>query len=65
MVGLPRWGISHIAGPLPTQDKTDTEETHTAIHASSDIRPTIPVFERKKTFHALDRAITVIGDTGN
>jgi hypothetical protein len=26
------------------------------------IEPTIPVFEREKTVHALDRAATVIGD---
>jgi hypothetical protein len=27
--------------------------------------PTIPVFERAKTVHALDRAATVIGVSGN
>jgi hypothetical protein len=27
--------------------------------------PTIPVFERAKTVHAIDRAATVIGCTGN
>jgi hypothetical protein len=31
------------------------------IHASSGIQITIPVFERAKTVHALDRAATVIG----
>jgi hypothetical protein len=25
------------------------------------LEPTIPVFERAKTFHALDRAVTVVG----
>jgi hypothetical protein len=35
---------------------------HTDIDASSGIRPTIPVFERANTVHALDRAATVIGD---
>jgi hypothetical protein len=27
--------------------------------------PTIPVFKRAKTFHALDRAATVTGSQGN
>jgi hypothetical protein len=31
------------------------------IHASNGIRIQIPVFERVKTFHALDRETTVIG----
>jgi hypothetical protein len=31
--------------PLPSQANTDTKETHTGIHASSGIRPTVPVFE--------------------
>jgi hypothetical protein len=31
------------------------------IHALTGIRTQIPVFERVKTFHALDRATTVIG----
>jgi hypothetical protein len=33
----------------------------TDIHASSDIRTTIPVSDRTKIFHALDRFTTVIG----
>jgi hypothetical protein len=34
---------------------------HTDVHALSGNEPTIPVFERAKTVHALDRAATVIG----
>jgi hypothetical protein len=34
---------------------------HTDIHALSGIQPMIPVFERAKTVHALDREATVIG----
>jgi hypothetical protein len=29
------------------------------------LEPTIPVFKRAKTFHALDRAATVTGDDNN
>jgi hypothetical protein len=30
-----------------------------------EFEPTIPVLERAKTVHALDRAVTVIGDLGH
>jgi hypothetical protein len=32
------------------------------IHDLSGFKPTIPVFQRAETFHALDRAATVISD---
>jgi hypothetical protein len=32
------WGISSAARPLSRQDNTNTEETQTDIHASSEIR---------------------------
>jgi hypothetical protein len=37
-VGLLGRVISPVARPLPTQDNTNTEETRTNIHASSEIR---------------------------
>jgi hypothetical protein len=54
-------GDQHDERPLPTQDNKNTEQTQIDIHASSGIRTTIPVLEQVKTFHALDRATTVIG----
>jgi hypothetical protein len=50
---------SPIARPLPTQDNTNTEEMRTDIHASSRIRTHDPVFERVKTFDALDHVTAV------
>jgi hypothetical protein len=46
--------IRPVARPLPAQDNTNTEETLV------DVDATIPMFEREKTFHPLDRAIIVI-----
>jgi hypothetical protein len=40
---------------------TNTENTHTDIHARARFEPTTPLFERSKTVHALGRAATVIG----
>jgi hypothetical protein len=51
-VGLLGRGINPSQGRYITQ---------TDIHALSGIQPMIAVFERAKTFHALDRATTVIG----
>jgi hypothetical protein len=31
------------------------------MHASNRLEPMIPVFDQTKTFHALDRAATVVG----
>jgi hypothetical protein len=53
LAGLLGRGISSVTRPLAIQDHT---HTHTV-----GFKPTIPVFERGKKFHALDRAITVIG----
>jgi F420-0:gamma-glutamyl ligase-like protein len=53
-------GINPVARPLPKQNNKNTEETQTDIRASSGNRTTIQVVERDKTFHALDRAATVI-----
>jgi hypothetical protein len=46
-----------------TQDNTNTEQTHTDSHASSEIRTHDPSVwaDRAKTVHAVDRAATVIG----
>jgi hypothetical protein len=38
-----------------------TEKTHTDIHASRGFEPTISVFVRTKTIHALDGETTEIG----
>jgi hypothetical protein len=53
-------GDQPVARPLPTQDNTNTERTQTSMPPVG-FEPTIPVFEMAKTFHASDRAATVIG----
>jgi hypothetical protein len=57
-------GVSaHPKATAYTQNNTNTEKTYT-IQASMPwvgIEPTIPVFRRTKTVHALDRAAIVIG----
>jgi hypothetical protein len=59
-VGRTPWTVNQpVARPLPTQRTTHRRNTY--IHASSGIQPTIPVFERAKRVHTLDRAGTVIG----
>jgi hypothetical protein len=45
-----------------TQDSINTEQTHASMPWVA-FEPTIPVFERVKTVHALDHADTVIGKT--
>jgi hypothetical protein len=47
----PLTGDQPVAGPLPTHRTTQTQE----------FEPTIPIFERAKTDHALGRTATVIG----
>jgi hypothetical protein len=58
-VGLLGRGIS------PSQDRYLHTGQHKRrkndIHASVGYEPTNPAFERAKTVHALDRAVTVIG----
>jgi hypothetical protein len=43
------------------QDHTNTEKMLTDIRVLKGFEPTIPVFERAKSFYTLDRAVTVIG----
>jgi hypothetical protein len=50
-------GNQLVARPLPTHRTTQTSMPRVGFE------PTIPVFERAKTVHALDRAATVIGET--
>jgi hypothetical protein len=53
-------GDQPVARPLPKQN-TNTEVTQTSM-SRVGFESTIPVFERAKIFHALDRAATVIGN---
>jgi hypothetical protein len=58
----PSTGDQHVARPLHTHRTTQTENKRTQTSMSRvGFEPTIPVFEREKTIHALDRAATVIG----
>jgi hypothetical protein len=61
-VGLIGWGGHPVARPLPAHR---TSKTHNKLKQTSmpqvRFEPTIPVFERAKTVHALDRAATVTG----
>jgi hypothetical protein len=51
-----------VAWPLPTYRVAQTQNKRTQTTMPSvRFEPTIPVFERAKTVHALDRAATVIG----
>jgi hypothetical protein len=54
------WGISPSQGPLPTHRTTQTQNksTQTSI-PQVGFEPTVPMFERVKTVHALERAATV------
>jgi hypothetical protein len=51
-----------VARPLPARRtaKTQNKGTQTSMHKVG-FEPRIPVFDRAKTVHALDRAATVIG----
>jgi hypothetical protein len=53
--------IGHLARPLYIQDNINTEESGQTSKPWVGFEPTIPVFERTKTFDALDRAATVMG----
>jgi hypothetical protein len=56
-VGRTPWtGDQPVARPLPTQNK----RTQTSMPRVG-FEPTIPAFERAKTVHALDRAVSLIG----
>jgi hypothetical protein len=62
-VGRTPWkGDQPVARPLRTHRTTRTQNKRTQILMPGvGFEPTIPVFERAKTVHALDRAATVIG----
>jgi hypothetical protein len=56
-------GSAHRKAATYAQNNTDTELTHTQTFMSRvRFEPKIPLFERTKTVHALDRAATVIGN---
>jgi hypothetical protein len=59
---LPSTGDQPFARPLPTRRTTQTETKRPETSMPwMGIEPTIPVFERVRTVHALDCAATVIG----
>jgi hypothetical protein len=62
-VGRTTWtGVQPVARPLPTHRTTQTQNKRTQTSMPRvGFEPTIPVFERAKTVHALDGAATVIG----
>jgi hypothetical protein len=63
-VGRNPWtGDQPVARPLPTHRTTQTQNKRiqTSIPRVG-FEPRIPVFERAKIVHALDRAVTVIGN---
>jgi hypothetical protein len=62
-VGRTPWtGDQPVARPLPTRRTTETQNRRTQTSMPRvGFEPTIPVFERAKTVHALDSAAIVIG----
>jgi hypothetical protein len=55
-------GDQSVARPLPAHRTAQTQNKGTqASVAQVGFEPTIPVFERAKTVHVLDRAATVLG----
>jgi hypothetical protein len=57
----PWTGDQPVARPLPAHRTTQTQNKRTqATMLRMGFEPTIPVFERAKTVHTLDRAATVI-----
>jgi hypothetical protein len=56
-------GGSAVARPLSTYRTTRTQNKRTQTYMPLvGFEPTVPVFERAKTVHVLDRAATVIGE---
>jgi hypothetical protein len=54
-------GDQPAAGPLPAHRTTQTQNKRTQTSMPRvGFEPTIPVFERAKTVHALDRMAAVI-----
>jgi hypothetical protein len=57
----PWTGDQPVARPLPTHRTTQTQNKRTQTSMPQvGLEPTIPVFERASTVHALDLAATVI-----
>jgi hypothetical protein len=60
----PWTGDQPVARPLPTHTTAQTQNKRTQTSMPLvGFEPTIPVFERAKTVHALDSAATVTGHT--
>jgi hypothetical protein len=60
----PSTGHQPVARPLPTERTPSTQNKRTQPSMPRvGFEPTIPVFERAKTVHVLDRAAAVIGDS--
>jgi hypothetical protein len=58
----PCMGDQPVARPLSTHRTTQAQNKRRQTPMPRvGFEPTIPVFERAKTVHALDRAVTVIG----
>jgi hypothetical protein len=58
----PWTGDQHFARPVPAHRTTQTQNKRTQTSMSRvGFESTIPVFERAKTVHSLDRAANVIG----
>jgi hypothetical protein len=62
-VGRTPWtGDQPVSRPLPTHRTTQKHNKRSQTSMPRvGLEPTIPVFERAKTVHALDRGATVIG----
>jgi hypothetical protein len=61
LFGRPPWtGDQPVARPLPTHRTTQTEQTHTDIHASSGILTHDPSFRASEDSSCLRRAATLI-----
>jgi hypothetical protein len=62
----PSTGDQPVARPLPAHRSAQTQNKCTQTSMPQvGFDPTIPVFERAKTDHALDRAATVIGSASD
>jgi hypothetical protein len=62
-VGRSPWtGDQPVARPLPAHRATQTQNKRTQTSMLQvELEPKIPVFERARAVHALDRAATMIG----
>jgi hypothetical protein len=66
-VGRTLWTVDQpVTRPLPAHRTAQTQNKCTqASTPQVGFEPTIPVFKRAKTVHALDREASVIGNKGN